>query len=628
MSDDEIGKIKSTDLPAGDQEKFLQSDDEKQIAQDSEKKEIVDLIQSQMGKTVDVDMDSMRFGDQEILERIQEESGIEGRYDDAHTEVEFVNENLDRITNQLPGIMQYFHSTIRRSADTESRGISIAIRPLRTICDFESPGTTLLNKVNGLYGVSAYTEVSEDDWAQSLVLAKKFPEQFQEKVAGIIAGTENYIATVSDLISSYQSERRPSAQECLDGGSISEPVLQFLIGGSTHEGLSRIVQYLGKPTDLQIGDQVISEQGFSAKLKIRFGNLDLMKEGAEVSMDYLRFISKIFEECPECRAQGRVTDLEGTVQKYLNEEWQRREQAIEIAQKIKDFLIKKLEFYKSLIQSQSESEITQENKDEIIDNTTVLNEQDSPEKITTEREQEDFEELTARAIEKLRQLGPEVEDLTKELTDYGMQIYGNPGFLTAGYLVWRPLVMAEYLYGVEKPRGTFIGEPSIKDFSILEVGGYSAMEGGWISSQPYQGAVNYTGIDMDPVDEHGKLKAWEKEDWHNRSSEKVLEFLKMDVLDIPKELVDRKYDFVFGMGFLGDPMRLANDPDGPAILEEKVLVSLSEVLRDGAIIYFRNREPASISLDKIKELGFDIVEFKSGLTQEWILRKIPTGISK
>jgi len=156
------------------------------------------------------------------------------------------------------------------------------------------------------------------------------------------------------------------------------------------------------------------------------------------------------------------------------------------------------------------------------------------------------------------------------------------------------------------------GNP-LQDKMVLEIGGYDGNNDCWPSVGAVRGS-NYTGIDLQALHTTEKGRMFEG---------KLYEKLELDVMDVDRELADRQYDVMFGMGFFGFPTRSAAERSrvSPSKFELRVIEKLDHILRNGGVMFFVNRERSALDLDAIQSLGFQVDEKRLFGDQVLVLRK-------
>lgn len=218
-----------------------------------------------------------------------------------------------------------------------------------------------------------------------------------------------------------------------------------------------------------------------------------------------------------------------------------------------------------------------------------------------EEDQEEFEKLTKIAFDSFMELPKRIDMKTITINEYGE------------HDKWRtPGILCDYLYNIDRSKGY----PD--SFCVLEVAGGDSPQGRF-----FKGLAHYTNIDLVALEHF-------EEGIGNKFDNKLYEDLKIDILDIPKYLDGRTYDYIFGEALFGLPTELGAEDEKIGTIEEherNLLSAINKVSRDGALLLFSSRE-GMFHFDKkeLGEIGFDYSPFKRiGNSDEVyiLLRKIP-----
>lgn len=309
------------------------------------------LVQSQLGKTVDLDTGgNWHRKDNELLEAIGLNSS---RIDWSAEEISFTEQYVGKAMERYPGIFTEDGIIIKDMAERKDHNLVFAIRPFRLVQSLESPEDFVGNRIKGVRGIPARTKLQTEDWREAVLIASMFPEKLQERLPGEIEKEEIMLQRIDGVIKQYEEGNRPTTEDCLQGRSITEPTLQFLVGGTPEEGFSSVIVSLGSSFSLNLGKHKVGKPGaeVSADLSVLVGSTEVMQESSQVAKDYLSFISEIMEQNPEVK-RGQYKEpgkLERVVGEYLDLEWQQRDRAIIIAKSMRDVLRKKIEFHQSLL---------------------------------------------------------------------------------------------------------------------------------------------------------------------------------------------------------------------------------------------------------------------------------------
>lgn len=307
------------------------------------------LIESQLGKMVDFATDSYpQRGEDDAWETM----GLGCDFSTlCEKEDRLVKDFIDAAMQKYPIIRE--RGEIVKSMFDKGKDTSMAASPFTMIYNMENAGNIVKNKISGHKGMSAYLEVTKQDWQQAHEIASMFPERIKEQVPEEINKVENEIIRVNGVIEKYEKGEKPTPEDCLNGKSISEPILQYLIGGTPKEGLSTAVLRMGGRFRLKIGKHHVGQkEKVNVDLGVNLGNYEVMREGSQVASDYLRFISRIMLQQGlswlqpyQLVRQGKVNEA---LQNYLDREWEKRDEALSIAKRISNVLEKRINYLRSL----------------------------------------------------------------------------------------------------------------------------------------------------------------------------------------------------------------------------------------------------------------------------------------
>lgn len=306
------------------------------------------LIQGQLGKTIDFDSSGYGSEEDEAWEALG--LGLESLDAIREQQKQFAVSYLDDALQRYP-ILKPSAEHVRSLLDSKD-DISLAIRPFSFLSQSENAGDTIYSRIRGFWGVGVYVDIGKQDWQDGQRIAKTFPKEIKEQIPEEIEKTEKLAGRVSEVIGQYENGQKPTPEDCQNGRSISEPILQMLIGGTPKEGLSWPVVYMTGTPYLLIGQhQVGDAEKVGVDLQVSLGDYELLRESSQVASDYIRFVSDIMTE--QGWVLGETYKSEGKnrleiLQKYLDIEWERKDEALSIARRIKEVLDKKARFLQSL----------------------------------------------------------------------------------------------------------------------------------------------------------------------------------------------------------------------------------------------------------------------------------------
>lgn len=211
-------------------------------------------------------------------------------------------------------------------------------------------GIPLVNNV-----AKGVTIVREEDFQEILKVAEFYKEKVKEEIQEYIDELRMKSEHITKIVKNYRDGKKPEPNDILhsrnlEGGSITEPILQ---GGTPEEGLTHEVSRILNPLRIYLNDTELSpfvsedkseervwgSDGFT----INLGNYSLLIRGREVARKYYGLISEILlqDTSIQLRMQERKKmtlkkmALTSALSDYAELEWQRRDDAIAIAEEIK-----------------------------------------------------------------------------------------------------------------------------------------------------------------------------------------------------------------------------------------------------------------------------------------------------
>lgn len=187
--------------------------------------------------------------------------------------------------------------------------------------------------------ISFVSNLTPESIASSEDIARVYPSETLTQVTEFISYIDEKITHIGSLIEQYKNGHIPKPDEILGGNSITEPILQ---GGTPEEGLTHEINSICRPIKINIydarrspfnnGEKPMSEQDFSFSIKL--SNYDLLVRARGVAMEYFSFISDILTEVPEIAEDLAKRDNEKALERYAAAEAEKRDRAIEIAEKL------------------------------------------------------------------------------------------------------------------------------------------------------------------------------------------------------------------------------------------------------------------------------------------------------
>lgn len=204
-----------------------------------------------------------------------------------------------------------------------------------------------------LYNPSTLNGISEQD----LSLASKIiAENYSAHIGSEAEKARCRLEKINKVIAKYTSGCKPTYMDLVGGRSFSEPFLQL---GTPNEGLTE--SFIGnvflKP--LEVTDKsnspfadLVEDEG--ENFQILFGNYENMKQGRALLKKYLTFISDNLIKDPTIRPitsrsiKGSDTERVNAVSRYIDIEWQRKDEAIAMAQELKGLYERQINWLKSL----------------------------------------------------------------------------------------------------------------------------------------------------------------------------------------------------------------------------------------------------------------------------------------
>lgn len=218
-------------------------------------------------------------------------------------------------------------------------------------------GIPLVNNV-----AKGLTIVRDEDFQEILKIADHYKEKVREEIQKYIDEFRKQSKHISKIVENYRGGKKPEPNDILhsrdlEGGSITEPILQ---GGTPEEGLTHEVNCLLNPLRIYLKDPelspfIVTEDESEEKVRgsdgfaIKLGYYPLLFQGREVARKYYGFISDILLQDPSIRArtqERKEMSRKSALSDYAELEWQRRGDAIALAEEIKqmtDELIIQLE---------------------------------------------------------------------------------------------------------------------------------------------------------------------------------------------------------------------------------------------------------------------------------------------
>jgi len=194
---------------------------------------------------------------------------------------------------------------------------------------------------------SGIVDLSKEDFELSEKLLLDEHQNPKEVLSDLAQKAERILAKIDYVIEKYTSESKPTIQDMLQGQSVGEPYLQNLVGGSSEEGQTAAINYISTPAGFGV-ETVDTPEGEYWITSI-FANYDLLRRGRETAASYYSFVSECIgnTDRSDIRSSDNATK-ERFYQHYLDEEWARKDEAILIAQSIKETLTSLLDYYREL----------------------------------------------------------------------------------------------------------------------------------------------------------------------------------------------------------------------------------------------------------------------------------------
>ncbi len=256
-----------------------------------------------------------------------------------------------------------------------------------------------------------------------------------------------------------------------------------------------------------------------------------------------------------------------------------------------------------------------------------------PESVEAEKNSELFE-LTSEAMRRALHLrsissGDYIREKSDELSGFLNQYYVQEGldYWDSDYLAKYPAQLLGYLLKGTHTDAVGYGITFPQKLDTLEVGGYNEEDDYWATLPLFKESnVDYTGI---TINRYAELPSGDR-----KSSGCHYETYRMDAENLSTKFPE-KFDLVFGMGFLGAPMRYGAQerfglrPTSPEMDKREVeysttmMKSIYGAMQEGGLALFINREKTPLTAQYFANLGFEAVEFRLGGFQCIVLRKTP-----
>lgn len=197
-------------------------------------------------------------------------------------------------------------------------------------------------------------DVTTDDFAQAEKLLLSFPNQAKDIGLSYTEHLRKEQEHVSNTIDKYKMGNKPTVHEVLNSrdllsGSITEPLLQY---GTPQEGLTYLIAHNSEPDKVIINLSEITtiewQGNHFPKIGLALAEPNFLTSGRSSADRYYSFISHILEQDPEINEKiYEKTEL--SVKKYIDLEWQKKDEAIDIAQEINNVLDQRIQYWHQLI---------------------------------------------------------------------------------------------------------------------------------------------------------------------------------------------------------------------------------------------------------------------------------------
>lgn len=197
-----------------------------------------------------------------------------------------------------------------------------------------------------------YFSASETDFQEAKKVAIHYRDQYAEhEQVGIDWTEDNGIQEIDTIIEIYQGEQKPKVdQDNLYHQSVTDAYMQYLAGGTPREGLGNFI------TDVAFPDPNISFlEPDGTEIRVVCADKDVLTAGKKLAQRYFALTSQIVAKDSETFAKLRNTskasneEKVAAYQKWCDTEWEHKDEALAIAQELKELTLRKLEFQKGII---------------------------------------------------------------------------------------------------------------------------------------------------------------------------------------------------------------------------------------------------------------------------------------
>ncbi len=206
-----------------------------------------------------------------------------------------------------------------------------------------------------IIGIGLIENITSEDLDYALRTANEnYPTEMRQGFTSECRSLKNQISIIDKTIQNYVAGRKPSTRELIEG-SISEPVLQL---GTPGEGLTYQWKYLTQPFGLEIEDKencpfnFPEENALNECFRISIGNQEIIRDSRKSFDKYLAFVSDNLLRDPTIRQaifSGGRDEYHSAVQRYLDIEWARKDEAISMAQELKGIYGKQIDWLKAVL---------------------------------------------------------------------------------------------------------------------------------------------------------------------------------------------------------------------------------------------------------------------------------------
>jgi len=159
------------------------------------------------------------------------------------------------------------------------------------------------------------------------------------------------IPLVQRTINGYRAGQRPTREDILKGRSITEPYLQVLAGGTPREGLALQASTVSDPDAVSVYPEQEPLELKGVRLRevtVLLADPEVLKAGRELAQRYYRLTSDILTQHPEIREVAETGKIEIDFECYAAAEWERKEEALQIAEELEGLLSRKVAYLENL----------------------------------------------------------------------------------------------------------------------------------------------------------------------------------------------------------------------------------------------------------------------------------------